>query len=56
MSDRNRNVQGLEQAPSRAEGSFLDFSPSTAAKENEEKPSTSHGVGQVNESFGKTNI
>ena len=55
MSDRNRNVQGPEQAPSRSGGSFLDFSPSTA-EENEEKPSSSHGVGQVNESFGKAII
>ena len=36
---------------SAAQGSFLDFRPEKV--ENEEKPPSDDGEGQVNESFGK---
>jgi len=42
--------EGNEEKPS-AQGSFLDFRPAT--EENEPKPPTGVGIGQVNESFGK---
>lgn len=46
MSHANEHASG-----GRDQGIYLDFSSNSG--ENEEKPSSSGGVGQVNESFGK---
>lgn len=46
MSHANEHASG-----GRDQGIYLDFSSNSG--ENEEKPSSSGGVGQVNKSFGK---
>lgn len=46
MSHANEHASG-----GRDQGIYLDFSSNSG--ENEDKPSSSGGVGQVNKSFGK---